>query len=111
MMKIAVDSRKMDFRPKMSLNLAKMTMTAAAGCKSLLHSGVDSIERTNITQQVAGEDPAYVAKATKVLSNGNQSCDKHWYLHIGYEHHDSNPGQHVSSAVEPVSSISLTRQK
>lgn len=32
MMKIAVDSKKMDFRPKMSLNLAKMTMTAAVDC-------------------------------------------------------------------------------
>lgn len=33
MMKIAVDSKKRGFRPKMSLNLAKITMTAAAGRK------------------------------------------------------------------------------
>lgn len=41
MMKIAVDSKNIDFRPKMSLNLAKMTMTATAGCKSLLDSGIE----------------------------------------------------------------------
>ena len=33
MMKMAVDSKKRGFRPKMSLNLAKMTMTATVRCK------------------------------------------------------------------------------
>lgn len=73
MMKIAVDSKKMGFRPKMSLNLAKMTITATVECEHLLNSrtGFDSTYRHN--PEGSWKLPKKIAKTTKILSNNNKS--------------------------------------
>ena len=78
-MKMAIDKLNINFRPKMSLSFAKMTITATLVSASYA-AHADSL--TNITKKIARNDPSYVIEATEIGCDGDQRCCYNGYLEV-----------------------------